>query len=41
MVAWRPRAPWFEQNTPKPMRIAERTRHMPPLDAVMAANGKA
>ena len=41
MVAWRPRAPWFEQNTPKLMRIAERTRQLPPVSAVMAANSKA
>lgn len=41
MVAWRPRQPWFEQNTPKLMRIAERTRQVPPIDAVMAANSKA
>ena len=41
MVAWRPRPPWFEQNTPKLMRIAERTRQMPSVTAVLAANSKA
>lgn len=41
MVAWRPRTPWFEQNTPKLMRIAEQTRQMPSVAAVMAANSKA
>ena len=41
MVAWRPRTPWFEQNTPKLMRIAERTRQVPPIAAVMVANSKA
>ncbi len=41
MVTWRPRTPWFERNTPKLMRIAERTRQMPSLAAVMAANSNA
>ena len=41
MVAWRPHTPWFEQNTPKLMRIAQRTRQMPSVTAVMAANSKA
>ena len=41
MVTWRPRAPWFDQNTPKLMRIAERTRRTPPIAAVMAANSNA
>lgn len=41
MIAWRPRTPWFEQNTPKLARIAERTRRIPAVNAVMAANSGA
>ncbi len=38
MVAWRPRTAWFAANTPKIARIAERTRQLPAIAAVMAAN---
>ena len=41
MIAWRPRAPWFEQNTPNLARIAERTRRVPSINAVLAANSRA
>jgi len=39
MATWEPHAPWFEQNTPKLARVAERTRRVPVLAAVMQANG--
>jgi GST-like protein len=38
MNAWRPRRPWFEANTPKLARIAERTRQLPSIAAVMQLN---
>ncbi len=41
MVAWRPGGPWFKQNTPKLVKIAERTRQIPAINAVMAANSGA
>ena len=40
MVAWRPRRPWFEQNTPKLVNIAEQTRQIPAINAVLAANSR-
>ncbi len=40
MVAWRPHRPWFEQNTPKLVKIAEQTRQIPSINAVMAANSR-
>ena len=39
LVAWRPRAAWFRRNTPGVARIAERTRQLPPVAAVMRLNG--
>ena len=41
MTTWEPGTPWFEQNTPKLAKIAERTRQLPALSAVMAANSRA
>jgi GST-like protein len=41
MVNWRPRAAWFEANTPKLARIAERTQRLPFMARVMQANRKA
>ena len=39
LVAWLPRLPWFQQNTPKLAGIAERTRSLPPVAHVMKLNG--
>lgn len=39
LVAWRPRVEWFQQNTPKIARIAERTRLLPPITNIMTLNG--
>ena len=39
MVAWRPRRPWFERHAPRIARIAERTRALPPVAAVLRENG--
>jgi GST-like protein len=39
MVTWRPRTPWFERNTPKLARVADRTRRLPAIVSVMTANG--
>lgn len=39
MVTWRPRRAWFQANTPKIARIAEKTQTYPGLADVMRANG--
>lgn len=39
LAAWRPRLEWFQQNTPKIARIAERTRRLPPITGIMTLNG--
>lgn len=39
LFAWRPRPDWFRRNTPRIARIAERTRHLPPIANVMKLNG--
>ena len=39
LFAWRPRSDWFRRNTPRIARIAERTRHLPPIANVMKLNG--
>ncbi|WP_419730697.1 glutathione S-transferase family protein [Lichenicola sp.] len=39
IVAWRPRLEWFQRNTPRIARIAERTRLLPPIAEVMRSNG--
>jgi len=39
MSTWRPREPWFSENAPKLVRIANRTRSLPALCDVMRLNG--
>lgn len=39
LTAWRPGPDWFRMQVPRIAAIAERTRRLPPIAAVMTANG--